>query len=170
MDTFNFTLLLTFAAGVILIMYSAYNFYGTDDEDKYDESDYTGNNIENKIKAIDTSVADADNVIGELSDISSSVFKELDDKYQELLFLYNLVDEKKKELLGAGVKNESIMNDSAKGINILVNDAVVPVYKNPKLKKIAELESSGKSVGEIAKELGMGQGEVSLIMELGKGR
>lgn len=170
MDTFNFTLLLTFAAGVILIMYSAYNFYGTDDADEYGESDYSANNIENKLKAIDTSVADADNVIGELSDISSSVFKELDDKYQELLFLYNLVDEKKKELLGTGVKDELMRTDNAKGINILVNDTVVPAYKNPKLKKITELERSGMSVGEIAKELGMGKGEVSLIMELGKGR
>jgi orotate phosphoribosyltransferase-like protein len=166
MDVFYFTLILTFAAGVILLMYSAYDFH---DAAESDRSEDLGAALEDKIKAIGTSVADADNVIGELSDISGTVFKEMDDKYQELLFLYHLVEEKKKELTKE-TGGSPDAKAAQKSINIRVTDTLTKTGRSPKYKKISEMESRGLTVGQIAKELHMGQGEVALIMELGKGR
>ena len=170
MDFFNFTLILTFASGVVLIMYSAYNFYDGTDKKNVDESFSLEDNIENKLKAIDSSVADADNAIGELSEMSSSMFKELEEKYQELLFLYNLLDEKKSEILPGGNRGKNVKVAEPENINVLINDITSKGYKNPKLKEIKELKDGGLSIAQIAKKLNMGQGEVSLILELGKGR
>ncbi|MDR2648550.1 MAG: hypothetical protein LBB94_02375, partial [Clostridiales bacterium] len=43
-------------------------------------------------------------------------------------------------------------------------------YKNPKLGKIRALYDQGMTEEEIAKTLGIGQGEVKLILSIGKGR
>lgn len=44
------------------------------------------------------------------------------------------------------------------------------VYDNPKLDEIQKLSNEGLSLAQISKKLNMGQGEVKLIMELGKTR
>lgn len=44
---------------------------------------------------------DADKIMNELSSFSENVFKDVDGKHQELMFLYTLIDEKKQELVDA---------------------------------------------------------------------
>ena len=185
MDSFYFILLLAFVAGTILVMYSAYNFYGSGDTASaglsQGQDGYLAGSIESKLAAIDTSVADADQAISELSDVSSSVFKELDAKYQELLFLYNLLDEKKKEISGglgqrsvaaespAGVGGPAIQPNE-KNIDVLISDATDAIHNSPRFKEITALAREGLESADIAKKLSMGKGEVSLILALHKGK
>ena len=43
-------------------------------------------------------------------------------------------------------------------------------FKNPNLEKIRSMRAQGLSIAEISKALNMGQGEIKLILELGKAR
>jgi len=109
------------------------------------------------IKNIGASIEEADSAAEELHKLAGSVMEELDNKYQELLFLYNLIDEKKKESradhVGAAVKKEKPPRKT---------------LAHPRQQEIMSLVNGGSTVAEIAKKLGMGQGEVSLILELGR--
>lgn len=53
----------------------------------------------------DDSQKDVDKIMSELSDFSENVFKDVDGKHQELMFLYTLIDEKKQELVEAYTKS-----------------------------------------------------------------
>lgn len=101
---------------------------------------------------------DADKAIDELNNLSKDVFTEFDEKYKELLFLYEMLDSKK--------------NDSKKEVQEAVKKAEtkMSVMINPKLKEIMELKNKGMSVSQIARALNMGQGEVQLIINLGRNR
>ncbi len=108
-------------------------------------------------KAID----DADNAIEELNKLCSDAFDEFEEKYQEMLFLYQMIEEKKKEEFSSEENLNFIVSNKEKNKSN---------YSNPKLKDIRKLQKQGLSIPEIAKKLNMGQGEVKLISELGKGR
>lgn len=112
---------------------------------------------------LNKSINDADNAIEELNKLCSDAFEEFEEKYQEMLFLYQMIDEKKKEVFE---KNEikASSGSSAKASKQKSN------YTNPKLKDIRKLQKQGLTIPEIAKKLNMGQGEVKLISELGKER
>ena len=102
--------------------------------------------------------SDTDRAIDELNNLSKDVFTEFDEKYKELLFLYEMMDSKK--------------NDSKREVREAAREAEtkMSVFVNPKLKDIMELKSKGMSVNQIAKTLNMGQGEVQLIINLGRNR
>jgi hypothetical protein len=165
-----------------------------------------------------------DSALVELNRVGNLVQKEIGEKYQAMLFLYNLLEDKQKEKPEgtAGVEvvlPERIRDDLNKidmaAINKVEIDAAiagvdaavtgtadtdtapspVPVVEpeavpveppapeippakpkprrkaiNPKHEKILELSTQGKSITDIAKELGIGQGEIKLIIEMaGKG-
>ena len=101
---------------------------------------------------------DADKAMEELNNLSRDVFNEFDEKYKELLFLYEMLDSKK--------------NDSRKEVREAAKKAETKLsaFVNPKLKDILELKGKGMTVNQIAKTLNMGQGEVQLIMNLGRNR
>lgn len=166
MDVFYFALILSFCAGIALILYAMYNFHGND-EAAVSDPDYLLQSIENKLN--DMKLPETEEVLDEFSNLSDTVFKELDEKREELLFLYSLIDEKKNELSNA--KQGSKEPDKAhRNVDVMVKDNIPYKYKNNKLDDILRLKKEGLSVSEISKKLGMGQGEVSLIMELSKGR
>lgn len=106
---------------------------------------------------LNKSISDADNAIDELNKFCSDAFEEFEEKYQEMLFLYQMIEEKKKETI----------NDVAYGSKMPKGKSN---YNNPKLKEIRMLQKQGLSTAEIAKKLNMGQGEIRLISELGKER
>lgn len=120
------------------------------------------NNIENIIETLNKSVSEADNYMDEMSKLSEVIFKEMEEKYQELLFLYQMLDDKQ-----ASIKSTDKIDVQSKPEAETKNNHT---YNNPKLKEINKLKSQGLSYAEIAKQLNMGQGEVKLIAELGKAR
>ena len=79
-----------------------------------------------------------------------------------MLFLYNLIDEKKKETY-ADYKDAGQKSGAGPKRDTTRKRAVV----HPKHQEIVSLVSQGVALPDVAKKLGMGQGEVSLILELG---
>jgi DNA-binding NarL/FixJ family response regulator len=103
--------------------------------------------------------------------------EELDEKYQSMLFLYNLLEDKKKEIVEMNAN--SIAGNAAaeqQTLNITGHEQTPapkrrrakPSAVNPKHKEILKLANEGQKPAEIAKELNMGQGEVRLILDLAK--
>ncbi|MDR2650327.1 MAG: hypothetical protein LBB94_11525, partial [Clostridiales bacterium] len=52
------------------------------------------------IRAINASMSEADQTIEEINKTAQTIFEELEDKHQELLFLYNMIEERKNEEVG----------------------------------------------------------------------
>ncbi|MCL2854253.1 MAG: DUF6115 domain-containing protein [Defluviitaleaceae bacterium] len=116
----------------------------------------------------------ADEAISELSDMSKNVFKEFDNKYQELLFLYSLIDEKQKKMDEGTPKIHKIgqargLEEYAKRVDMVIDDSK-KISINPKFANIVQMHKDGQSVEEIARKLDMGKGEVGLILTLGGGQ
>ena len=151
MDGIQIMLITAALTGLALVIAS---FFFQSGKKKNDAGNYI--QIAENLKTLNASVEEADNAAEELHKLTGSVMQELDNKYQELLFLYNLIDEKKKELYvhyrDTGAKPEPKQKKS---------------LKHPKHQEINKMKNDGMAVSDIAKKLGMGQGEVNLILELG---
>jgi len=148
------------------------------------------------VRDVEEAVAEMDKAMDaaltEINKMGSLVQKELNDKYNEILFLYNLISDKQKEIheegdivsemveqylqthkaqlqvLGADVlsktQNATIINEQPEVINPPVKSR--PKFSNPRHEEIWNMRELGNNVATIAKELGMGQGEVKLILDL----
>ena len=153
MDGFQIIILTAVITGVILVFISLVSQFRARDADS------SGDYADEAVKAVENSVREADNAAEELNKLADSVMGELDNKYQELLFLYNMIDEKKKELYNMpAVKNTKKAEPGLRTRTI----------NHPKQKEIIKLNSEGAPLPEIAKRLAMGQGEVKLILDLNK--
>ncbi len=133
------------------------------------DNDSTTEKQNELIKVID----DADDAIEQLNSISKSIFEEQEQKYQELLYLYQIIDNKKQELLN--IKLPSTVSENSLNKNIKydskaddVKNIKLSFPSNPIHNKIVSLYNSGKSVTQIAQQLNIGQGEVELVLELNK--
>lgn len=119
-------------------------------------------------------IAEIDHKILELNEYSSFIKKELNDKHKELLFLYQLITEKEKNINklaktsirrleeGTGV-SESKQEQQSREFKEDIVDATI---KNNN-KEIFDLYEKGHSITDIAKTLAIGKGEVKLILDLG---
>ncbi|MDR1532715.1 MAG: hypothetical protein LBS62_11150 [Clostridiales bacterium] len=135
---------------------------------------------EGAIKAVEASIAEADKVSEDFQKQAASIFKEMDEKYQELLFLYSLIDEKKTDaakMLDDAVstarkaaarsrRTAQERDQNAERRQGSEDGETLAVQKHPRYKEIMQLIDSGLSISEAAKKLDMGQGEVKLIVEL----
>lgn len=163
MDFFTYMLTVTMVVG------AGFVFYGAFAKDKQAVSDNPGVfSLEEKLSSLETTVTEADEAANALDDMTKNVFKEFDDKYQALLFLYNLIDDKQRSLEKA--ETPSVSSPVASPRSATQADALHTAKKlglNPKYDVVFELHSAGKSLDAIAKELNMGKGQVSLILNLG---
>jgi len=112
------------------------------------------------LRAINATVSEADQIMEDINKMAQKVFDQLEDKHQELLFLYNMIEERKNEEVGTATDTYFTDGRQKRSEN----------YKNPKLGKIRALYDQGLTEEEIAKTLGLGQGEVKLILSIGKER
>ena len=159
-DFFVFMLILLLVGGGVCIVVAAFV------HSRSNAAGFVGQN---------TTADQADEALSELDDMSKTVFKEFDNKYQELLFLYSLVDEKQKSLEGAqqvpsGPHNQARgLAEYAGRVDIVIDDSKKTDI-NPKFASILRMHREGQSAEEIARKLDMGKGEVSLIITLGRGQ
>lgn len=160
MDIIQISLFVAIILGIGLVIFSLLTFSNQSNNKNF--GDYE---IENSMKALNTSLEEVDSAMLELDKMSKTIFEELDTKYQELLFLYTLIDEKKKEVAEIYSTQKFPQKEIVTSVDKDSN-----TYKNPKLHEINNLLNEGLSISEIAKELNMGQGEVKLIIGLGKVR
>ena len=149
MGIVNIVLLVGLFAGFALIVLTLALLRG--------ESSGEAPRTDEALKAIEASVSEADQAIEEMNKMAKNIFEEIDNRYQELLFLYNMIDEK-----SAGLKTHHT--------NLVINEKTRIPYTNPKLVKIQKLFEEGQSIADIARGMNMGQGEVKLILDLGKDR
>jgi uncharacterized membrane-anchored protein YhcB (DUF1043 family) len=130
------------------------------------------------VKRVDA-VADA--ALDELNKTADLILKDIDEKYQTLLFLYELTEDKLQAV--SSVKPEaqtmtgrSYGNAGRNTAGVIKQDAFQAPQKKPQRKKraavnakqaqVLKLHGEGLPVAEIAKELDIGQGEVRLVIDL----
>jgi DNA-directed RNA polymerase specialized sigma24 family protein len=138
--------------------------------------------------------AAADAALTELNKTAELVLKDIDEKYQTLLFLYELTEEKLKaagtnaeaEISAAAarrtgryaappagkpaIRYTASGNNSGRGPLDYTRDKAARVKKPPvlnaKQSQILKLYGEGMASAEIAKVLDIGQGEVKLVIDL----
>ena len=154
-DIFTYVVLGVMSLGIFIVFYTYSSIKKSGD--RINERRQTE---EFAIRAFNASMSEADQTVEELNKTAKKIFEEMEDKHQELLFLYNMIEERKGEEIGSA--SDIIFGDARQKRS--------ENHKNPKLGKIRTLYEQGMTEEEIAKTLGIGQGEVKLILSLGKGR
>jgi len=155
---FYIILTLLILVGIGLVVFACLSRKKTENKtDNYFEANAS-------VQLVKQAIDDADNAIEQLNKISSDVFQEFEEKYQELLFLYQMIDDMKEKREKVDFKADS--SGSLESENLTERN----IFKNPNFEKIKNMQAQGLSVSEISKALNMGQGEVKLILELGKAR
>lgn len=116
---------------------------------------FIGDSIRNKseIKELEKANAQTETLIEELSELSFIITNEMDKKYNDMIGIY-------EELLGIA---EPIQKGPQRG----ENQKFIPEDTQPQNKKnaILDLYNTGKPLREIAQELGIGMGEVELVIK-----
>ena len=172
-------------------------------EQGHDQDRQMSDTIEQLDAALDTAMT-------EINKMGSLVQKEITEKYQAMLFLYNLLEDKQKEMTGntptatkmpvpmpvvpilssakakaaptAKVTPPAKQDNTDSYLETLAErtssadpmaittpplvPATRPSFANPKHEAVWERHYVGHSIADIAKDLGIGQGEVKLIIDL----
>jgi hypothetical protein len=126
--------------------------------------------------------------ISEINKMGALIKSESDEKYKSILFMYNLIEDKHKEVSEPDSEIISEMfaqyiekhgdkitppKENPENTNVTQDEMAelgLPIEKeqitNPKHKEIWEMRENGQDVTDIAKKLSMGKGEVKLILDL----
>lgn len=105
--------------------------------------------LENKLE---TQINEADNMLQELNNFSSFVKSELDNKYKELLFLYQLIEEKNQDLSNTNANTSNKKSKDSIDENSKTNDLeALQVLNNKNYDNIIKLHKEGKDISTIAK-------------------
>ncbi|MBC7959013.1 MAG: hypothetical protein H7X94_04025 [Vallitaleaceae bacterium] len=106
----------------------------------------------------------------ELNEYSEFMKSELDKKHKELLFLYQLIHEKTKEIKSLGdiviTESSSIEQNPETDVTLAIPTQAAEIQKFNNNKMILQLSQRGYSVKDIAQTLEIGQGEVKLVLDL----
>ena len=156
---FDVIMVLLIIVGIVLVVFACMSKNKSENKNDYFEANAA-------VQLVKQAVDDADNAIEQLNKISSNVFEEFEEKYQELLFLYQMIDDMKEKRDKYDFNTSTRTNDSFEKRQVFLSER--NYFKNPNLDKIKNMQEQGLSVSEISKALNMGQGEVKLILELGK--
>lgn len=99
-------------------------------------------------KQLDAKTQEAKEMVGDLNDFASYLMKEIENKHKELILLYQLIDEKEKQVYQRIVKETK------------------EKHLSQEQKQVLEMYKEGKTIDEIARELQLGKGEVQLMIGL----
>lgn len=156
--------------------------------------DYMDENVYAKMSDIDAKLSEiVNNKTLALGDYAVSVNEEIERNHNEVMFLYSMLSDKQKEIMNtaiavddyrkeieAFVQKNNITTASVNQEEQLLEEEMnnieeetaeekeeVPVDSNKDI--ILEMHKSGLSILEIAKHLGLGVGEVKLVVDLYQG-
>ena len=107
--------------------------------------------IDARLKEFDEIFEEA---VTEINKIAALIDNEINEKYRTILFIYNLMEDKAMQPVETKEEPKEPENPPE------------PVSKASIYDKARELFTEGQTVTEIAKTLGIGQGEVQLIIDL----
>ena len=179
MDGFNTILFVAVVTGIVVVIIALFGMA---------RGGRSGSRSEDgSLKKVEDSIKEADEAVEELNKLAGNVMAELEGKYKEVLFLYNLIDEKKQELYSQYGSKAAEKPKSAESIRPMqsvvrptqsvikpTQSAIKPKPGTKQLKnihhpmknEILKLHEQRLPVADIAKTLSIGQGEVSLVLEL----
>ena len=156
--------------------------------------DYVDENVDAKMSDIEAKLSEiVNNKTLALGDYAVSVNEEIERNHNEVMFLYSMLADKQKEIMNtaiavddyrkeieAFVQKNNITIASVNQDEQLLEEEInnvqeenseekeeVPVDSNKDI--ILEMHKSGLSILEIAKHLGLGVGEVKLVVDLYQG-
>lgn len=157
--------------------------------------DYMDENVDGKMSDIEAKLSEiVNNKTLALGDYAVTVNEEIERNHNEVMFLYSMLSDKQKEIMNTAVVVDEYRKDVEAFIekNNLTNVQIehreeqefeeeienmeqetieageeVPVDGNKDI--ILEMHKSGLSILEIAKHLGLGVGEVKLVVDLYQG-
>lgn len=157
--------------GVGLIIYSLVLYSRSEAEASGSASNYF--EAANTMKFVEASLEEIEKTMDELGEASKYVFEEMDKRYQELLILYSLIDQKKKEM-GEVYAMRPTSSQAAvapeKPQSTRGEFAESKASASPHIHKVRKLQEQGVSVEDTAKKLGIGKSEVQLLRDIGQSR
>lgn len=124
--------------------------------------------IDEVFNAINSSLEMIENNSAEFNNLCEIIFKETEEKYQELLLLYSLIDEQKSKDTEKTKSADKNQKSDIQKSNAPKEQDNSFIYKNKNSKEIFRLYDSGVNISEIAKRLSIGKGEVQLILNIRK--
>jgi len=178
-----------FFMGLIVFVFGYIGRYELVKDGYIEESDLS--KVTKEKEELSLKVDEADKVLQELNKFSTYISKELDTKHKELLFLYQMIDEKQESF----TKNEKEVNKRTKKITLqeknieedkkqtetnrkeeqkftTINEElkVKNILKSNQTmqEKVQALHCAGKSIDEIASTLRKGKNEIRLMIGVGK--
>ena len=101
----------------------------------------------------------------ELNEYHEFMKSEMEKKHKELLFLYQMIGEKEKAIRDIQIELERMTMGKAI-VESVEAETVITHEPDSVKRKIMELKAQGYNAKEIAKILGIGQGEVALVLNL----
>ncbi|MBP3620345.1 MAG: hypothetical protein J6J16_01135 [Lachnospiraceae bacterium] len=157
--------------------------------------DYMDENVDGKMSDIEAKLSEiVNNKTLALGDYAVTVNEEIERNHNEVMFLYSMLSDKQKEIMNTAVVVDEYRKDVEAFVekNNLTNVQIehqeeqileeeinnieeesssdteeTPVDSNKDI--ILEMHKSGLSILEIAKHLGLGVGEVKLVVDLYQG-
>lgn len=173
MNDINILVLISIILGIICIIIS---FLLKDKskiiEEEHNQHEETISNNNYNINKEEI-INEVNNKILELNDYSNFIKKELNEKHKELLFLYQLINEKEVNIKKIAednlYKEEKPKNKEPITIfDDLPLDETVDNKIKDQNNQILSLYKEGYNITEIAKALNVGKGEIKLILDLYK--
>lgn len=169
---YEIILIVAMVVGVGLILYSMVLYSRSEAENNSSASNYF--EAANTMKFVEASLDEINGTMDELGETSKYIFDEMEKKYQELLILYSLIDQKKKEMAGSFSKKETNYEFGV-GLSTAPNQYEASSVGNshsasPHIHKVRKMQEEGLSVEETARRLGIGKGEVQLLRDIGQGQ
>lgn len=161
-------------------------------------SDYMDSNVDGKLSDIDGKLSEIVNQKTlALGDYAVTVNEEIDRNHKEVMFLYNMLSDKQKEIMTTAtmvddyrkevetfvktnnltvkpvreIEEDTDLEDAIKEIDEQINFNPEEEVQEVDASKdvILEMHKRGLSILEIAKQLGVGVGEVKLVVDLYQG-
>ncbi|MCL2852762.1 MAG: hypothetical protein FWE20_06990 [Defluviitaleaceae bacterium] len=163
---YQVSLIASMVVGIGLVVYSIF-IYSRADGGKGTSGYFE---TANTLKFMESSIDEIDKTMDELHETSKHIFEEMENKYKELLLLYSLIEEKKKELadLHSIKPTDYKPGETLKTASPEADELPAIALSSPNIRKVRQLQQEGLSLEDTAKRLGIGKGEVKLMLDLGK--
>lgn len=160
------TIIVMMTLGFILIGVSLYLI-------KKEEKERESLNIklDEAFSSINTALDSFEEQTNDFNNTCELIFREIEGKYQELLYIYDRIDEKQNEKLAeVSTENEKDIknkkNKNSKQEKKKTDNSFI--FKNKNAQEIFRLYDEGMSETDIAKTLSLGKGEVTLMLNIRK--